>query len=598
MSEFAGANALAPLGEGMKDAENAPTWGSWFPVLGSWLRGHELTGSDAAILTVSGLFTVARFPMSALPQVGQLALLVLLGIPGLLVVVRRVGWGDEVAALLGVFVISAAVSASLSPGVRYSLIGDVMAATPSVLVIALVAGWWGAGTALSASARQLLPWVLLAGLAVNALVGMLQIALDITAGPLGTSTGRASGLMHNPIRYAGLAAGLACWTLHRAATVGGRRHLPLVVAVCFAAGLSGSRGAAAIVLAVGAAMVVIRRSKSALSALVAAVAGFAAAAGYVALLSSRHLVARLEDGDGPGERAAIWRFGLDAWTERPVFGWGPSHFGTAVWPRYSLEFIRDAGAAEGPHLWTDPHNIAVLALVTTGVVGTALVVCFVVAALRRGVDAGLGLIVLGMVSMWALQPPRTTLSIAMLVFGAALVPGRFGGRVRVGRHPVWLAAGLVGVAVGVMAAAYLVAGDVRLHSALNGDDPLAVERAAGWFHDDPVVAQHVAQWMAAAQARGSTEPESAVVWARRAATQDPHNPAAWTRLAEMQLIADDFAGSRSSLDQALALQPWNPTAHRLMLRYAAETGQQDLASDTTAVLCSLGAIECTSGERR
>jgi hypothetical protein len=55
----------------------------------------------------------------------------------------------------------------------------------------------------------------------------------------------------------------------------------------------------------------------------------------------------------------------------------------------------------------------------------------------------------------------------------------------------------------------------------------------------------------------------------------------------------DTAGARTSLDRAIALQPWSPTAWPLMLELAKRTKDPALEASARAKVCELHLKACT-----
>lgn len=89
-------------------------------------------------------------------------------------------------------------------------------------------------------------------------------------------------------------------------------------------------------------------------------------------------------------RILIWEGGLEAFKERPYFGWGPENFNTASERYFKNELYLDKNFGE---IWFDrAHNIVVDTLVTVGAVGALAYMIFVgvfVWTVRRAYKNGL-----------------------------------------------------------------------------------------------------------------------------------------------------------------------------------------------------------------
>lgn len=564
---------------------------------GGRLVGLEgLSAADCFVLSSAGLFTIARVP-TYFPWTLRLALLAVVGMPGAAILARLVLRRDTSACILVLFLLTALVSALLSPEPFNSTIGD-LASYLSVLVLFLCAGWWAAGTALSWRARDLLPWVLVTGVALNGLVAALQIAHDVRDGPLGTVQGRASGLMDNPVYYGSLCAGLASWGVFRAARMRSWRWAALVLLLAFASGLSGSRVALAVVLTVALIMVVLERSAAAVIAMAAAVVGFGGASGFAAALGSgASLTGRVAATSGSGGRWSIWQYGLQAFAERPIVGWGPDQYGPATWHRYTSEFVRGTRWNDNHQLWVDPHNILVLLLATVGVVGTGIAAAFALTVVVRRCRVDLLVIALATATTWLLQPARNTLPLVMLTFGAAMsaASARHAGRSDHVEAPSrsWTRPQIACLLVGLALGCYVLVGDLRFGRALAANNDAAISDAAEWFPRDPIVASHAASELYRASVDGRARGlDSAVRWARRAADRDAHSAQAWTRLASFQMYANDLGSASRSLDMALRQQEWNPSARAAMLRLAQRLGDEGAIASAMAVACDLRLAVC------
>ena len=155
-------------------------------------------------------------------------------------------------------------------------------------------------------------------------------------------------------------------------------HLCLVAVFGLGVGLSASRVALGLAVLGGCVAVATFRSKAALMAIAVAVLGFGLGWLMTTLIADTNSVTRLGSKGGDG-RSTIWGYSLEAFADRPVLGWGLGRQTVAVQGRYSADFSRLYSPDDA---WADPHNILILLLMTTGVVGAVCALIFAWAAAR------------------------------------------------------------------------------------------------------------------------------------------------------------------------------------------------------------------------
>jgi hypothetical protein len=74
----------------------------------------------------------------------------------------------------------------------------------------------------------------------------------------------------------------------------------------------------------------------------------------------------------------------------------------------------------------------------------------------------------------------------------------------------------------------------------------------------------------------------------RSAEIEPDFPYWWARLGTRQLLYDDPAGARVSLERAIALQPYHPLSLQLLATIALREGDDELLSMASARLEAIG----------
>ena len=134
------------------------------------------------------------------------------GLPLGVVLLVRLAWNRDRAALAAVaFVVWAFVAALASGAPWRSIVGQVDGNTESVVIFLGVFGFWALARRMSDRGRALVGPVLVGALALSALVGVLQIVLDIRTGSLAQVSGRAGGMEGNAVLFSATLCGAAAW---------------------------------------------------------------------------------------------------------------------------------------------------------------------------------------------------------------------------------------------------------------------------------------------------------------------------------------------------------------------------------------------------
>jgi O-antigen ligase len=556
-----------------------------------------VTPHDLLVLTAGVLFAAATGPFMFSGWTPRMAAL-LAGLPLGVVMLVRLAWHRDRTAMIAVgFLAWALVGALASGSPRQAIIGQVDGNTQSVLILCGVFGFWALARTLSDRGRKLVGPVLVVALGASALIGILQIVLNIQDGLLAHVDGRANGLEGNAAFYSMTICGACAWCACAAADAASSRSrrlwLASVTFFALAIGLSGTRGS---IIALGVVCIAVCwRAKTLRSALVPV----AVAVGMVASIAIQHVVRvgqssadRFSSGGTEG-RVALWKAALRGFAERPVLGWGPGrarpaiqHFLTADWVRlYQPDDVSTA--------WNDVHNVVLQMLITTGIVGLVLVMLFVVFAVRRA-DFALSLAALAISINWLLQPSTlASLCIAAIFLGAAVTrapqPGKPDPLER--RWPVVVTA--VAATIGLSAALALVVADVHLRAALQSGDKASIRSAASWFGEDPFVIDYFV--MGSYSAAIPSDRAARMDAARREIAAEPDVPRWWNELAMTQWDDGDFAGMKISIEHALALQPNHVRSWVQMTAYAKHVGDTDLEKVARTHACDLGAPVCQPG---
>jgi O-antigen ligase len=556
------------------------------------LSRFDLPAGDLLMLGWLVTMSVGHLTFFTYPYWTSRLLLVLLIVPfGMWSWVRLWRGGDGASRTLSVFIAVLVVAALLSEAPRNSLLG-IGGSSQSVAFFAALGCVWAAGRFGSPAVRELAGPVLMAALAVHLLFGLCQILLEIDAGPLATFNGRAAGLAANAVYFGAL--------MTTGVVLAGRRVLrdpsapwvAVLVVMSFALSLSGSRVALLAVVLVLAGSAVKRARRR-----VALVGGSLISGLLLAELFS--WVANVESsvdravGKGADGRSQVWGYAWKAFLERPILGWGPDLFRTAIEGRLSDGFVRTYDVP-GVQNWTDPHNVIVGVTLGSGVIGIGAFAVFVFVAARRA-RGDLAACSAAIALTWLFQPlVIMTAPIAALLLGLSApnvdegvedgvddeAPSR--DRSTVTR---------VLLAIGVIAASVVAFLDLRI-AAADG-----VSEEAGrwdWYLRDPRVANRLSeQYIAATFAgEGDFAPE-ALAWSQRAVEQQPERALWWARLAYKRLLFGDDAGADAAAREALRRQPNEPQAWLVLRRLAADAGDDEGFARAHERVCTLAPARCS-----
>jgi hypothetical protein len=487
----------------------------------------------------------------------------------------------------------AVISSVTSTHVRISLLGQV-GKESSALLLAMFFCCWAVGQRLSERGRTLLPYALLIGLGINAFDAVLQIAFPSDHSQWSVPSGaRALGLTANPVQLGALmAAGVAlCAVYAIAATDTKWRWWAVGVAVFAAAlNLSGTRVA---LLSVGAVLLLLlvqhrawMRTAILTGALVVGVG-----VSSLALRASDNSQSATARATSSFDRKDAWIYGLKSFLHRPLLGYGPGGFRGATQGRYTATFVHTVANDERRSAWFDAHNVLIEFLVATGIVGALLLAVFAWKAIR-GAGGPLLAAALAIALTWLMQPLSISdAPIAFLALGAAstTTAAVVERRRENGRR---LTVGAVAAAVGVLLAAGYAFVDLRFQAAVNSGDAVRIENAARPFGEDAVVADIVAQGWANAYLFDHADKRHLQTWALKVVDREPDRPYWWSKLASTQMNFGDTTNARVSLDHAIALQPWSPSAWPLMLELAKRTNDTTLQATARAKVCELQLKSC------
>jgi hypothetical protein len=529
------------------------------------------------------VFTPFLAPKAAL-------LLALLG-PGLVALALACRRGDHAAWWAAGFVGIAAISTLLSAAPVLSLFGE-YGSLNGLLFVAALAGAWALGRGLGARSRALLVTVLLVGALVNAAFAWLQSFVELTPTAFHLSQGRALGFMSNPVQLGALGAG-ALWLAVLKVRTSMRPWLWIagVAVLAGAVQLSGSR--IALAAGVGASLVAaVRADRRKALAVVGALLMGVLLANFAPLPggSSTSRVAGAS-ASGLGPRVALWTDAVDAIAERPVIGYGPGRFATAVSPHTSVEVARYTG---GDVLYADAHNFIVEYATTTGLLGLILLAGWLITSGRRARGPLVGFVIAVALSM-LLQPQYVGLTpLVALALGAAgpglrLYPGP-GSRARPAVAGVCILTALIGLGFG----AVLMAGDAAYRDGINTRSVATLERADELFPPWPNIPARLSAFAVWQRVMTNDTKYEAVAEAAAAEAirRDPSEPQSRFTLGSLEEAAGRPRAADRRYREALDRNPWSVTALSARYRVAVKQENFDTANDVRDQLCQLGRDAC------
>ncbi|MFW2332350.1 O-antigen ligase family protein, partial [Ilumatobacter sp.] len=456
----------------------------------SWLTRNGLTPWDAGAVIAAVLLVVAFVPAAFFESWSpRMSIILAVGPVGLHLLGRLCRRADKAAVVLAFALLWTVVSAIVSDGPRSALFGYV-GRDLSALTIIASAAFWPLGIVVSDRGRRVLLEAVVWAAASSALVGILQALASLDSGPLALLAGRPTGFATNPVFLGAISATGLAMSVLLAAREGATRCLVATVPLGIAVTMSGSRVAmlGAVLMLAGVAMTSRTRPATVATAM-------GAASLFVGVFvdrwvgAGRNAADRLIDaGSGTDGRTEVWGFGLDAWAERPLIGYGFGRFRPAVQGRFTSTFVRDYAPDDVTQAWFDAHNVGVGLLVAVGLIGVLLFVAWVVLAARLR-HAWVAWALLPLVVHWGLQPVTLyTLPLAMLLYGVARgSPPDPEPLLRRSRVTDALVAG------GLVLGCTLITVDVLFQQAADDVDTERLEALSNFFGGDPIVADVVAQ---------------------------------------------------------------------------------------------------------
>lgn len=461
-----------------------------------------------------------------------------------------------------------------------------------LLYVAGLVGAWALGRSLTARSRELLATVVLLAALANAAFAWLQSFVELQPVAFHLFQGRAVGFMGNPVHLGALCGG-ALWLAVLRVRASARPWL-WIAAVGVLGGavqLSGSR--IGLVAGVGAVLVAAIRTDRRKAVAVVGALAIGVLLANVAPLPGGSSTDRVSGASASGlrPRIALWGNAVTALESRPLIGYGPGRFATAVAPHAGVEVARYTG---GDMLYADAHNFIVEYATTTGLVGLLLLAGWLITAGRRARGPLVGFVIAIALSM-LFEPQSVGLTpLVALALGAAgpelrLFPGP-GTRARPVVAGVCILTALVGLGFG----AVLLAGDAAYLDGVNDRSFAEIAHADALLPPWPTIAAHRASIASVDRVlTGNRRYEViAVAAAREAVRRDPADPQWLFTLAGYEESRGHQRAADRLYHQTLVRNPWSVVALSGRYRIAVKQGDFADARLTREQLCRLAKEAC------
>ncbi len=429
-----------------------------------------------------------------------------------------------------------------------------------LLFMAGLAGAWAIGRSIHIEARPLVELALLGGVLVNVAIALLASAFDLSSlsASLFDGSGRSSALAGNPVHLGALAVlGLAL-LVPRVASSPARWAVP-VIAIAAAAQLSGTRLTLAVMTIV--LLWAGRRYGVRVGALLAMLVVLGLAAGSAIGPGSVSATTRATDAqaaDSWSVRPATWLSARHAVAARPILGIGPGQFRTAT-SRYRSNAIARLEGTE--RIFTDAHNLFVEYATTTGLLGLAALLLW----LMTGSQRAEGCLFAGALAVLAIHmfEPQSVVTTPLLFLALGASASHGVEHVRTTRESrTWILPTCC-LAIAIAMASVFFLGEFQLRQA-QLDLRLAPARQANTLLPRwPATATIVGRvWLLnGILARSDADLGEARAWRLVAVRRDDSDPALWNDLAELD---QSIGRNADAADEFLSALRYDPTSARAM----------------------------------
>jgi O-antigen ligase len=552
--------------------------------LGGTVREPGLTFVDKLIATVVFFVPFAYYHLVNAPfSTMKAALIVLLTGPGLFSLVRLLRSGDRAARWGAAYAAAALVSTLASGNIALSLAGPYAWFNGWFLTLAIVAVW-ALGRSLTAAGRRAVTTAIVLSAALMSALAWLGSRFNIWTNEL-VYLDRAQSLTGNPVYLSIFLSGALAVALMRAGE--NRMHLVSVFLIGsgleFAGGRAGLGAAVFVIFAV----LVFFRARHLLAAGASIAGGILAAVVGTGTSAATRVGA---DGGGLGSRPAQWKSVWDAFQARPLLGWGPGRIDAASGRFRPLGY----GPCRSDEALNDAHNFLLHHLGTVGIIGTILMVGWIVSVARQtrgpaaiaAVAVGLNLLV---EPLWA----ASVIPFVLLVGAASNAKLRQKDgtddnaidAAASGRDRFVLAAFLLAA----MPAMLVLYSDIVVRKAAFTADVAPAELARKLTPDWPEMEDIVARSTILGNSKKSLETTRDTSW-------DQDDDITWLYLGNYEARFGSPDAARAAYQHALTLNPSSLKAAYALLTLAESVGDKEAATFYRDRLHTADKLSCSPAE--
>lgn len=542
------------------DAEANRTGGNPLPPESSAAERARRPHAPLALFAASAAFLLpvayspAVAPATGPPKEVVLLLLAAVGLPVLMMQATVQGSWPARAAVAFIGVAAASALASDYPAI--AMFGRVD--NPfGWLFLSSLCGSFAVGAALDERGRRLVTTAIVAAMALNVTLGVVELFVDLETIKLGVAGGRSSGFLGNPVHLAALCAASV-------PLAGSWMHLRLAASAATVAvaavGIQVAGGRIALVVGLIGLVWALRHARQfARAALVAAfVAGVVLGAILADIGGGLSSTARISEENGATLNAARihnWRTSVPAIMERPLFGHGPGRYQAATGPHRTRALAEAQESSDS--LFDDAHNLFVEYATTIGVLGLLAFLAWIVVLARSAQDTPLLWFAVALFLSHMLQPSSLgTTALMFLGAGAALptLPTLHAAPLRVAVAST--SAGAVVASALLLYASYWTY-EARL--SFEVADAKRADAILGWAPETANLRAVTHTYYARVE-RSREHRLLAEAWRAEATRRDPADPMFWRRLGLHLLLSQSYDEAERAYREALHWNPWSGDA--------------------------------------
>jgi O-Antigen ligase len=497
--------------------------------------------------------------------------------PGLLALGRLLRARDGAARWGAAYLAATLVSTLLSGNIALSLSGPYYWLNGWILTLALVSVW-ALGRSLTDPGRHAVGTAVVLSATAMSILAVLGSRFNVWPTGL-VYLDRAQSLTGNPVYLSTFLAGALAVALVRARDH--RFFLASAFLIGAALEYAGGRAGVGAALVVVVVVTIVFKGRYLIASLLSIV-GFVLA--WVTGTGTSAAARVGTQAGGLGERPEQWRTVWSAFKERPILGWGMGRLDAATGPFRPLGY----GPCRTDEALHDAHNVVLHHLGTVGVIGTVLMIGWLVTSARhtRGVGAiaavavGLNLMV---EPLWgpSVVPIVLLVGAASTIKASTLIAAPAPGGVRRYDRPVLLA-----FLIAAMPALLILYSDIVVHKAASTAEAKPAELARKLTPDWPELEDIVLRSTILANEQQSLAVARESAW-------DVADDVTWMYRGNYELNFGSVEAARTAFLKALDRNPSSLKAMYALVKLSDKTGDSQTASTYRAMLRAADSKSCT-----